>query len=417
MSLHYRNALKVTILLALSGCPESRMGDGLIPEPGDAEPPLRDASTPEVDAGPIEDIPIEDLPERCWSDTSVPCRCEDGELGLRYCVERTWSDACECTPEPVEPRPDGSSPGDGGAPSGEGCVTGDPEWCDGRDNDCDGAVDEGQPCPDPSTSHTLPFDGVVYAVVTDGGSTKLVGVWPPAAEGETVDDFDRELDYWAAIRRGPGGSFFYEHRGVVYERRVGEDLEVPTPPCFGEQGGWFDFDQTGVIYYRCGQTLRRGDGELVRSLAGGDYRLSRLVRDHVYLEDIDRSGAVWLPPVGEPQPIDFPFEGWVGEVEAIEFTFNAPVAGNAMFIVGLRRYRGTTREEGVILRVDGGDSVAKVVRRVPVPNHSGRFIGLPDGTLVRMDNARPPRIFVLPPDAPAYVAYESSAQKVVYLAR
>lgn len=78
---------------------------------------------------------------------------------------------------------------DGSLPDGGHDCTGDPEWCDGRDNDCDGVVDKGEPRPDSSVTHTLPYDGAVWMMANNEDISCrprfLQRVWPTLGTSET----------------------------------------------------------------------------------------------------------------------------------------------------------------------------------------------------------------------------------------
>lgn len=164
----------------------------------------------------------------------------------------------------------------GGGMAGSGgtvaaCTHPDPEWCDGQDNDCDGVVDNGEVCPDPSVKNVDAFtDGVYFLGTTSEGSCgadALRRFWPSLAT-TWFSGFDCYADTYA-FRRTDNTIFYTATFAGLYQNTANQtDTLVATPPC-GEQvdayfrNPNFGFDSAGALYYQCSDTVRRDNGVLV----------------------------------------------------------------------------------------------------------------------------------------------------------
>ncbi|MEZ4338411.1 MAG: hypothetical protein R3B82_17455 [Sandaracinaceae bacterium] len=323
-----------------------------------------DGGRPGVDAGAAS----------CRDGTAVSCACDGGAVGFSYCVDHAF-DACECPPPPRDV--DAGRPG---LDAGVGTCTGDPEWCDGEDNDCDGRVDEGHPCPDGTVHGTLPFDGVVYATQlrseTVHGRTVVRPFWP--SREDTV--FDVSACVLPRFRRSDHALFCVDESGDIVSQ-PGSDIpeeRYETPPCFAPRG--FAFSDADELRYVCERSLREAGGE-IRAAWDSDDLLEILPAGHF---------AVWSPSAeGAPRIVDGagteipgpPLDEWVGVLDRRDHWYS--VAGNAAFLAYDRVYRGETRREIVVFRVDLSTSTWSWVRRVPIPLalRPGRAL-LPDGTVL-----------------------------------
>ena len=79
---------------------------------------------------------------------------------------------------------------DSQAAEGGSCIADPAEWCDGKDNDCDGVIDNGHVCPEPGVANTLPFSDGVYlqGTTSEGlcGTDALQRFWPTKEWWSTV---------------------------------------------------------------------------------------------------------------------------------------------------------------------------------------------------------------------------------------
>ncbi|TMQ03295.1 MAG: hypothetical protein E6J91_47530, partial [Deltaproteobacteria bacterium] len=89
--------------------------------------------------------------------TGDACTCADGVSGTQVCRPDGSLAACAC------------ALGSGACPTARSV-----EYCDGLDNDCNGIVDDGEVCPDPTVANTTPFTGGVYL----HGANQVQRFWP-----------------------------------------------------------------------------------------------------------------------------------------------------------------------------------------------------------------------------------------------
>lgn len=154
------------------------------------------------------------------------------------------------------------------------CTLVETEWCDGRDNDCDGVIDNGEVCPDNSVANTTPFtDGVFLQGTTSEGACyadALQQFWP-TLEIDYYTDFSCYADRYQ-FRRSDNTVYYYATFSGIKRHESGQnDTLIPTPPCGDYVDELFSFDSQGRLYYQCSDTLRRGNGTLIA------YPIKRLV--------------------------------------------------------------------------------------------------------------------------------------------
>lgn len=105
---------------------------------------------------------------------------------------------------------------------------------------------------------------------------------------------------------------------------------------------------------------------------------------------------------GSIDELDGPGE-WVGTMEGLARWSTGTVVGESFFFPVKRTYRGSTRREVVIFRLDTIDLTLRVVRRVPVGSWPEQVLVLPDGRLFhtfRPGNRSQVRVLEYPPDGP-----------------
>jgi hypothetical protein len=283
-----------------------------------------------------------------------------------------------------------ASGGDADAPAHDAdgsCVRLDPEWCDGKDNDCNGEIDNGEVCPDTTVANVDPFTDGVYLLgtTTEGlcGRDALQRFWPTLAT-TYYSGFDCYADTYA-FRRTDDTVFYTATFSGLYRDVVGgPDVLIKTPPCGAQVDSYysnptFGFDAAGTVYYQCSDTVRRGNGELVAqsiqrlvavlgdgrtivtraSLAAG-YGLS----DFVVL---DANGA-------EIARLD-PRATFAGELTPQGATM---VSGNRAYVSFNRTY-GQQDREIVAYRLNE-QSAWERMRRVPVTGFGSWSLVISDGT-------------------------------------
>ena len=341
------------------------------------------------DGSPAVDGSVPDEP--CVDEFAVPCECEGDALGYAYCAGGRYG-ACECPPpmtlpdagpmSDAGPRPDGGDAGSTEPDAGPSTCTGDPEWCDGRDNDCDGAVDEGEPCPDATVRNTLPYDGTVYGVVSTDAGVSLYPIWP---EDSGLPVIALPGGVTGQCMFSAAGDVICAHDELGFAIVEGEAVtEVATPPCF-RSVLTLASHVSGDIYYKCRETLRRRDGEVVGAWTHPGFLGHRVLPDSVRVLSSRVTGDHILlsPSFSLEGGLVAPIQEWVGSAEA--FVPSDVTSGDSVFVAYDRDYRDGSRREIVVFRYDGAGST-HLVRRLPVPRlWRGTALALPDGTVLRTD--------------------------------
>lgn len=233
----------------------------------------------------------------CIEGQSFQCGCTDGRTGAQVCDAQGSLGPCECSgPVPGDGGVggaggeagsgglggDGGSGGFGGTGGvggaagfggsggaggvgGRDCPLMETEWCDGMDNDCDGAIDNGNVCPDDTIANTKAFAQQVYleGTTSEGlsGNAALQVFWPELAMTH-LSGFDSYARRYL-FRGSDDQLFYFATFSGIHENLDPDDPVVLTPPCGDRAGQDFGFDGSGTLHYRCTETLRRGNGELL----------------------------------------------------------------------------------------------------------------------------------------------------------
>jgi hypothetical protein len=262
------------------------------------------------------------------------------------------------------------------------CISDGVEWCDDRDNDCNGAIDDGQVCEDLTVANTDPFtDGAYFQGTTSEGlcgREALQQFWP------TLDpDFFSGFGCYArryVFRRPDYAIYYHATFSGILEDHEGEDLVVDTPPCGDRVGGVFGFDGDQTLHYTCSGELRRGNGELVtqqivayvatlpdgRSVITRSSELTPREDDYVVLGP-DGSELARLDP-------HVTFSGSLAPV-----IDGCSIQGDTAYLLFHRTY-GQNQRELVGFRLTQ-DNEFQLMRRVPVDAFGTATMLVSDGTM------------------------------------
>jgi hypothetical protein len=298
------------------------------------------------------------------------CACGD-HSGYRLCERGTFGD-CIC------------SGGTGGSGGTGDCVP-EPEICNQSDDDCNDIADDHFACPDTTVSNTTAFGGGVYFVGAEGasyGETALQQFWPTLRLPYYTGFGGYGKDF--VFRRNDDALFYYDAtRGIVMNGSGAterDDVLQLTSPCGRSVGSDYGFDGSGTLHYRCADTLRRGDGELV---ARSVVNLAGVIGDGRTIVTRNDGGTISyavLSPEGEElsrfPPPDF-FTGTMTPLPAA-----TSVEDETAYVALARRYE--ERDEIVGYMVDS-ESRWRFVRRVFVPRLTSNQLLLSDGTLLVED--------------------------------
>lgn len=322
------------------------------------------------------------LTEGCRDREAVACECDGAVPGYRFCRGGTLG-ACECAPPPV--------------PSPGPCAPGDPEWCDGVDNDCDDAIDEGEVCPDSRIDGAEAFSGRVYAMLLEPSGPVLVSVWPDTAAPPITGLVQNP--WRPRFRRTDGRLSFKAGPGPLFEWVEGELSEVSTPPCFSGPGSW-GYGPEGDLFYACNDTLRRGAGErLASGWRTADELLGALSPTEMLVRrlDFDAGSEVHVLGLDGSSSATVDRGQWEGELDARPI-FAPTLVRDRAYVGYMRSYVEHAWHELVVFRATAGGRALQRVRRVPTPMVTWyRGAVLPDGTVLAADDDR---IVVYPTEGP-----------------
>ncbi len=145
------------------------------------------------------------------------------------------------------------------------CPSPQDETCDGRDDDCDGVIDNGEVCPDSSVDHTDPFtegvflEGRTHPSMCNAGAIQQF--WP-TLRSSYYTGFDCDAHYYV-FRQSDDQLFYYAGFGIERVEASGNDTLIQTPPCGSLVDSPCSFDGQNRLYYQCHDTVRRGNGDLI----------------------------------------------------------------------------------------------------------------------------------------------------------
>jgi hypothetical protein len=265
------------------------------------------------------------------------------------------------------------SAGNGG---GTGCIP-DVEWCDGRDNDCNGIADDHFACRDDTVRNTRTFTRAVY-FAGDGQSGRAIQqVWPTVSR-RSITSFNTYAT-WYHFRRSDDtlfyGATFY---GILRDVAGTTDPAEPIPTCASMSYTGFGFDGQATLHYRCGSSLLRGNGELVADpivAISGVFDDGRVLA----LRSVGTNASVYvlIDPNGL-ELIRFPATGFfTGSLEPV--FDGTSVEGNIAYLAMNRRYDQET-DEIVVYMVDEA-SRFRLVRRRVVQDLGVAELAVSDGTI------------------------------------
>lgn len=361
----------------------------------------RDAAAP-TDAG-----------DGCASGEAVACLCPDGLESVATCNDRGLFLPCVCGRDagPFD-APDAPVRRDTPRHDGPLCFAPEPEFCDGRDNDCDGLVDDDHVCPDDTVIGTVPFEGSVsYLGTTHEGACGFGAIRPfwPSLGPIQFGELDCRLNPLGLALHPTSGALYVLDplvTGTFTRLDASGSEPVSTPPC--ARPTRYRFDPTGTVYYECGDRhLYRGAGEDLGVREGG---LHAVLASGRTIVTRGRTGELFALLDADGAFISAPaLDAYPGRIEASDPTF---VTTAELGFVLVYRTLYDMSHEAMVLRVDGDTGGWTVVRRLGITEGElgQRPLALPDGRVLAMrgdpETASPEReILEYPPDGPPRVVW------------
>lgn len=322
------------------------------------------------------------------------CDCADGAHGTAQCAADGSVAVCVCA---------AACP-----------AVASEEYCDGLDNDCNGVVDDGEVCPDPTVANTEPLAGSVYVqgtTVSGSCDTELQPFWPRETTALTPGGGCRAGHY--QFRRSDDTVFLVDAGlHVVVDTAV---VAVATPPC-NERVSHVDFDGAGTLHYQCDAAIYRAGGaavaQNVRQLVGvlDDGRIVVTVAN---AKSASRDDYAVLDTTGHElsrQTLDDYLGG------GLAFPDAGSVVGNHAY-VAYWRLLAFDKMEIIVFRVDERSQWQRV-RRVEIPALEFTYKIVPDGALfvygTETDHTKPPgeRITAYLPDGTSRVVWRETGSKI-----
>ena len=357
----------------------------------------------------------------CEPGTEAGCACPDGTIGLQHCLDDGTYAECRCQGAIGDAGP----LTDGGGPDAGGCILVEEEWCDGQDNDCDGAVDEEEACEDLTVANTDPFLGTVYLLGTlaEGAcGADVIQRFYPSLSGAYTSGFECTVD-WIQYRRIDGKLFYADTGEIRRWDPAWPHTVLPTPPCDGNAAAArFAFDAAKIMYYQCPEaadngyrSLRRSGGDVVAFGASlvtvlPDSRIIALVSGD------DGTDYVVLAPDGAELARLSPHADFTGEM--IPNPKGTTTDGNRAYVL-YNRFYGQNQEELVAFRLTESSEWQRM-RRAPVetlePAAAKFHLLLSDGTILvrgQEPETGEDRIMALRPDGAVEAVWREAEQTEV----
>jgi hypothetical protein len=357
----------------------------------------------------------------CIEGQSLSCSCSDGRSGAQVCNADGTLEPCECTGTGYDGGGFGGNGGNGGnagnggsagtggyggsagaggdggagGNSGGGGVAGsggfggsdcplmETEWCDGTDNDCDGVIDNGNVCPDDTVENTRLFARNAYFLGTTSegscGADALQAFWP-TLEPTYFSGFDCYADVYG-FRPDNDQIYYFATFSGIRQDADPDDPVVLTPPCGDRVGRDFGFDGSGTLHYRCQDTLRRGNGELVSQLVQSLVEVTADGRSVVTRASNVASGSTYvvLDANGDEVSRLEPHADYVGELTPLPEGASLSDDGQDVYVLFHREF-GQGQNELVAFTVSPTNEWS-LVRRVHVDSIGYSQLVLSDGTI------------------------------------
>lgn len=315
----------------------------------------------------------EDVPnDGCELGDVAGCACA-GESGQRFCVDGSFGE-CRC-PDPTAGV--GGEGGVGGASVEISCDEG--SSCDVADIDCRRAR---LACPSDRVAHALPFDGGIYfeGTLSEGSAERdaVTQIWPKPRSTY----FTGFGTYAGRCLFRPGDDALLYHdlvRGIVLNgssTTTEDDVVQLTPPCGDRVGDDFAFDGSRQLHYRCADTLRRGNGELI---ARGVATVAGVIGDgrSVVVPEAPSAAYAVLAADGTELGRLYPADSFTGHITLLPRATTA--RASTAYVAFLREYEPGAE---VVVYVIDEESRFRLLRRAPVNGIGSAQLVVSDGTFL-----------------------------------